>query len=588
MDNLEFLSFSITEPLERKSFHGSLSNVQEPGNLSRPSSHGSLSSQGSRGSHASLTGQGALANIPASKPAPFVPSAGAPPVSLPSDLRAKLRSAKPSEPILGLPQPYSGSGNSASRNAPLKATQAIHVHKPATSGEHSIVVSTTRAPVLKPPLIASSHAAPKLPAAVRVTPVSVPPLKESRTRQSPDTGMPQEPRAPLVAPEEVHNLSMEEGETRSPREQTGNVKAAGKAKNTQELSSLSRELRDDMSKLHEQLEMLGEVNGEADSAAQNNNTAEQEDDDDEDSFTTETTGWSVGKGHFANRFKENLEKENCIPKETQTPPSKKLDLKTETAGSKQAEVNTDLVSPTSNDVFLDEDIANNKDAVVKDSKGMLAETADPVLMTMSCTPEMLQNSKQRSLSSTADELNTDSGAQTRHMPCRMGTKITASRIRTSSGSNSGDELSKSEMNVSSSANSSQFVTDIDKTSFNFASKPPKHPDKLAFHSSVKDLKSKFSLSPNSETPKQESTSRGKERRRSRQWPPAKEGRTKRQRFASQEFAFDEGLSPSSETTPSGFKQPPSRSVSLEQVVCLPEVVPEKLDFRQLEKFEGKY
>ena len=37
----------------------------------------------------------------------------------------------------------------------------------------------------------------------------------------------------------------------------------------------------------------------------------------------------------------------------------------------------------------------------------------------------------------------------------------------------------------------------------------------------------------------------------------------------------------------GFKRPPSRSVSLEQAVSVPKSVPEKLDFSQLEKFEGK-
>ena len=37
-----------------------------------------------------------------------------------------------------------------------------------------------------------------------------------------------------------------------------------------------------------------------------------------------------------------------------------------------------------------------------------------------------------------------------------------------------------------------------------------------------------------------------------------------------------------------FKRPPSRSVSLEQVVSRPELVPEKLNFQHLEKFEGEW
>ena len=38
----------------------------------------------------------------------------------------------------------------------------------------------------------------------------------------------------------------------------------------------------------------------------------------------------------------------------------------------------------------------------------------------------------------------------------------------------------------------------------------------------------------------------------------------------------------------GFVRPPSRSVSLEQAITLPKSVPEKLDFSQLEKFEGTF
>ena len=35
-------------------------------------------------------------------------------------------------------------------------------------------------------------------------------------------------------------------------------------------------------------------------------------------------------------------------------------------------------------------------------------------------------------------------------------------------------------------------------------------------------------------------------------------------------------------------QPPSRSISLSDVVSRPHTVPEKLDFKQLEKFEGNH
>ena len=37
----------------------------------------------------------------------------------------------------------------------------------------------------------------------------------------------------------------------------------------------------------------------------------------------------------------------------------------------------------------------------------------------------------------------------------------------------------------------------------------------------------------------------------------------------------------------GFRRPPSRSISLDEAITTPPSVPEKLDFRQLEKFEGK-
>ena len=60
------------------------------------------------------------------------------------------------------------------------------------------------------------------------------------------------------------------------------------------------------------------------------------------------------------------------------------------------------------------------------------------------------------------------------------------------------------------------------------------------------------------------------------------------------YAGDAWSSPTSPTEGSapggpmsGFRRPPSRSVSLEEAVTIPMSVPEKLDFKQLEKFEGE-
>ena len=68
---------------------------------------------------------------------------------------------------------------------------------------------------------------------------------------------------------------------------------------------------------------------------------------------------------------------------------------------------------------------------------------------------------------------------------------------------------------------------------------------------------------------------------------------KRARFTS-ESSIVSKMSPdvtspeSADTSNKTLVRPPSRSVSLDQVVYKPEAVPEKLDFSQLEKFEGAY
>ena len=63
------------------------------------------------------------------------------------------------------------------------------------------------------------------------------------------------------------------------------------------------------------------------------------------------------------------------------------------------------------------------------------------------------------------------------------------------------------------------------------------------------------------------------------------GRPRRMRFTSENSYL---VSPGGDSTPPApsLRRPPSRSVSFDQVVCRPENVPEKLDFKKLEKFEG--
>ena len=63
----------------------------------------------------------------------------------------------------------------------------------------------------------------------------------------------------------------------------------------------------------------------------------------------------------------------------------------------------------------------------------------------------------------------------------------------------------------------------------------------------------------------------------------KKGASKRRRYGS--VGFTEGGGPGEEEGSLG--RPPSRSVSLEEMVKTPRTVPEKLSFRQLEKFEGE-
>ena len=155
-----------------------------------------------------------------------------------------------------------------------------------------------------------------------------------------------------------------------------------------------------------------------------------------------------------------------------------------------------------------------------------------------------------------------------------------------------------------------MVTDLDQAAFDFAKQVRsastaddarassrevnRSPAKQRSARRHSDTKSALFTSPSSHDNKENTSTSGSDQRRRpyRLSAKAKTKNKKRARFTSENSIVSK-LSPgcaSPESPADGskaFVRPPSRSVSLDLVVCKPEAVPEKLDFSQLEKFEGR-